>query len=193
MTELPKKRYSAEFLKFYEWASKLLKENNKTLKIKNAKFIYNEGRCGGFCDESGIVLAGQARNFEQNFVHEVAHMIQILEKSPLWTEENWWDGKFDLPHFLKILNLLKLELDCEKRVLKLNKKWKMFDEDQYCRESNAYLYSYHYMFLKQNWNMSSNFYNKNIFSLMPSKLIPEYKLRIIDMALMVQFENALLL
>jgi hypothetical protein len=91
-------------------------------------------------------------NFE-NFIHEYCHFLQWKEKSNiyrdglinLWLLDLYCEGKNAAFTEDQLWAIQELELDCEKRVLGLNKKFKLgIDHDRYIRETNAYIYSYRY-------------------------------------------------
>jgi len=91
-------------------------------------------------------------NFE-NFIHEYCHFLQWKEKSDiyrdglinLWLLDLYCEGKNEAFTEEQLWAIQELELDCEKRVLGLNKKFKLgIDHDRYIRETNAYIYSYRY-------------------------------------------------
>lgn len=189
--KLPKREFSNNFLEFFDWACEYFEKHGKKIDIRDTTYVVANGRCGGYCDETGIVVAGRCEDFEEVLGHEVIHCHQIVENSPLWTDENWWEGKFDIPHFLKILNLMALERDCEERVLELNKKWKLFDEKRYIKKANACLLSYHIMFLNRSWSMTSSIYDEKILEIVPDKLLSLKQLRNIDMVLIAQINHLL--
>jgi hypothetical protein len=98
-------------------------------------------------------------NFE-NFIHEYCHFLQWKDKSDIYSDglinllllDLYCEGKNATFTEEQLWAIQELELDCEKRVLELNKKFKLgIDEDRYIRETNAYIYSYRYsMEMKNN-------------------------------------------
>ena len=191
MFSLPKGEYSPNFLEFFKWSVSLAKENGKYIDVRNAQYVLSSGRCGGYCDGLGIVIAGKSKLFEKNFAHEMGHLKQIIDDSPLWVDEDWWTGSFDIPHFLKMLKLLALERDCERIVLEFNKQWKLFDEIEYIKEANSCLYSYIIRFLNRKWAISKPIYSKEILSLMPDHLVSMEEIKTFDIELIIKISKLL--
>jgi len=184
MTELPKKRYSAEFLKFYEFACKKAEKHGKIIDIRDSKFVLFEGKCQGYCDGDQVVVAGRIKNFESVFVHEVSHLEQSIENSPHWLSADHWPKKFKIEDFEDYFKIIQMERDCEIRSVKHGKRWGLFDINNYIKRANSYLIFYHFAFLRKKWVYFKNLYCKEILDEMPSKIFSEESLKKIDMDLM---------
>ena len=136
--------------------------------------LYNKEQlpdaCGGWCsiDEDGkeFVVAMKHHMGFEILIHEYCHFLQWKTDRRLWDRSMLtYDILFDwisypslvYSPFLKdckitqqeldqsLHDILEIEHDCEKRVLKLVKNCPIedFDTDKYIRASNAYLWSYH--------------------------------------------------
>jgi hypothetical protein len=126
--------------------------------------------CGGWCSideyEKEFAVAMKHHMGFEILIHEYCHFLQWKEDRRLWDKSmSTYDILFDwisypsLVHnaFIKdckitdeeldqsLHDILELEHDCEKRVLKLVKNCPIedFDTDKYIRAANAYLWSYH--------------------------------------------------
>ena len=187
---LPKGEYSKEFLKFFDYVLGYLKKHNKELKIHNTSYLIKEGKCGGYFDGDKIAVSGKSSNFCQILAHEFAHCQRFIEECPLLNKEFYWD-RFEVDSFDDLYNLILIERDCEIRVLKLNRKWNLFDADIHNKEANAYLHLHHFMFLKKKYISMPDLYAKEIINLMPDKIVSAKSLKKINMDIMKVFERAL--
>jgi hypothetical protein len=136
--------------------------------------LYNKEQlpdaCGGWCsiDEDGkeFVVAMKHHMGFEILIHEYCHFLQWKTDRRLWDKSMLtYDILFDwisypslvYSPFLKdckitqqeldqsLHDILEIEHDCERRVLKLVKNCPIedFDTDKYIRAANAYLWSYH--------------------------------------------------
>ena len=138
--------------------------------------------CSGFFDEKALVVATNKKNkidWTGTVIHESCHLDQYLEKSPVYTKgdiglhvvEDWITGKQkDKKKAMKaFMDTVYMELDCEIRSVKKFKRYKIkFNEKEYIRQANAYLYSYVYGFLNKKW-FPTPYEKKSIVKNMPSK------------------------
>ncbi|NBQ17561.1 hypothetical protein EBU24_04540 [bacterium] len=107
-------------------------------------------------EEEFVVAMKHHMGFEI-FIHEYCHFLQWKYDRKLWNKSMItydllfdWIGDKSLDVTDEALNtslhdILEIEHDCEKRVLKLikNNPIEDFDNDKYIRAVNAYLWSYH--------------------------------------------------
>ena len=136
--------------------------------------LYNEEQladaCGGWCwidgDEKEFAVAMDHSMGFEILIHEYCHFLQWKTDRKLWDKSmSTYDTLFDWISFPSLTyspfikdfkttpeeldqslhDILALEHDCEKRVLKLVKNCPIedFDTDKYIRAANAYLWSYH--------------------------------------------------
>lgn len=189
---------SPNFLKFYDWSQKYLKEHNKTCRISNSKSIrHKSGKCAGWCDGNHIEVAFKNLLFEETYVHEFSHMQQAVENCQAWQDydSSFWDDlekkKITLDTWKSILSIISLEHDCESRSIQHSKKWKLFDNKQYARKANVYLYYYQYLFVRGKWITSTGIYKPYLIDLMKDKLVNLEELDRIDMSMMRIYDHLL--
>ena len=126
--------------------------------------------CGGWCwiddDEKEFAVAMKHHMGFEILIHEYCHFLQWKTDRKLWNKSmSTYDILFDwisypslaVSPFVKdykvtpeeldqsLHDILEIEHDCEKRVLKIVKNCPIenFDTDKYIRAANAYLWSYH--------------------------------------------------
>jgi hypothetical protein len=128
-----------------------------------------DGYGGWFCAEKGdeeLVVAMKHHMGFEILIHEYCHFLQWKTDRKLWDKsQSTYDFLFDWissPYlqyniYVKgrevteeqlnqsLHDIIELEHDCEKRVLKIVKNCPIedFDMDKYIRAANAYLWSYH--------------------------------------------------
>lgn len=138
--------------------------------------------CSGFFDEKTLTVATNKKDeleWVGVIIHESCHLDQYLEKSPVYMKddlglyivEDWIKGKQkDKKKAIKaFMDTVYMELDCEMRSVKKFKKYKIkFNEKEYIRQANAYLYSYVYAFLNKKW-YPTPYEKKSIVKNMPTK------------------------
>lgn len=189
---------SEQFAAFFDWSLNYLCEHEKTIKIANSRHIlmsYSQ-KCSGYCDGSEIVIALKNPLFEQVYVHEFAHMMQAIEESILWKDEDdFWDvlnlKGLTIPDYSKVMEVIALERDCEQRSIALSKKWKLFDNEKYAKQANLYLHYYQYLFLTNKWINSTSIYHPTLLDYMPSKIEALGSFYKIDMDLMNLYHDCL--
>jgi hypothetical protein len=159
--------------------------------IRPVKYLVLSGniRCSGyFCEETmKLVVAGKSKDWLGILVHEYAHLTQWQDKrTNIWKTgsigvthlDDWLGGK-------KIRSVKKaiewsrdLELDNEKRSVKLIKKWKLpIDLNDYIKKANAYIQFYNWMRYSKRWSRPGNapYSNKVIYEAMPPNFRMNYK------------------
>ena len=159
--------------------------------VRPVKYLVLSGniRCSGyFCEETmKLVVAGKSKDWLGILVHEYAHLTQWQDKNTnIWKTgstgvtnlDDWLGGK-------KIRSVKKaiewsrdLELDNEKRSVKLIKKWKLpVDLNDYIKKANAYIQFYNYMRYSKRWSKPGNapYSNKVIYEAMPPNFRMNYK------------------
>lgn len=182
--------FSENFREFSEWTKEYCKEHDKKIILKKAKILrFEGGNCAGWCDGDTLAIATLAPLAAETYCHEFAHMTQAVDKSPVWRDNvvffgDLMENKVCVSSFFSVMEVIELERDCEKRSLQLSKKWGLFDNELYAQLANAYLYYYHYVFLKKTWFPSSQIYNPIIVDLMPKTLLPAKHFNKINMDLM---------
>lgn len=188
---------SRNFKKFFDWSIDYLGKHDKKVVIVNSKSVVQDGiKCSGWCDDDEIVVARKNPLFQEVFVHEFSHMQQNIEQSPYWKDTSlFWrhlsKDKVAINSWDSVLDIISLERDCEKRVIKHSKKWKLFDNNLYAKRANLYLYYYQYVFLKRRWTNSTSIYHPYLVDVMPEKILPMSQFKTIDMPLMQLFEDCI--
>jgi hypothetical protein len=159
--------------------------------IRPVKYLVLSGniRCSGyFCEETmKLVVAGKSKDWLGILTHEYAHLTQWQDKSTnIWKTgstgvthlDDWLGGK----KIRSIKNAIEwsrdLELDNEKRSVKLIKKWKLpIDLNDYIKKANAYIQFYNWMRYSKRWSRPGNapYSNKAIYEAMPPNFRMNYK------------------
>ena len=142
----------------------------------------------GYFDEieKKLVVAGKKNIWLGVLVHEYAHLTQWVDGCKEWIEgceglpkvDEWLAGK-------RVHNIQKhlarsrdLELDNEKRSVKLIKKYKLpIDIKSYVQRANAYVQFYNWMFYTRKWSSEKNspYCNPNVYEQMPTTFRMNYK------------------
>ena len=159
--------------------------------IRPVKYLVLSGniRCSGyFCEETmRLVVAGKSKDWLGVLAHEYAHLTQWQDKSTnIWNTgstgvthlDDWLGGKKIRSIKKAIDQSIKLELDNEKRTVKLIKKWCLpIDLNDYIKKANAYLLSYRWMRVTRKWSKPNNspYGNKAIIAAMPPNFSLDYK------------------
>lgn len=112
--------------------------------------------------------------------HEFGHANQYLESSELWVDSSQflvWDDyftneKFKMSKVKKVwANIVKLEADCEKRVLNFIDEFNLpISKESYTQRANAYLYFYMFALKKRKWYNKAPYEIKEIVKEMPTTI-----------------------
>lgn len=146
-------------------------------------------RCSGyFCEETmKLVVAGKSKDWLGILVHEYCHLTQWQDKkSNIWNRgstgvthlDDWLSGKKIRSVKTAITNSRDLELDNEKRSVKMIKKWNLpIDIVDYTKKANSYIQFYNWMRFTRKWSRPGNapYSNKNIYDAMPTTFRMNYK------------------
>lgn len=183
---------------------KLVKETCENNNIKFNITNYSEinsgwGRGTGFFDGTELrVAGGQNQKYVLGIVaHEFGHLNQFLEKDKTYFCKDmkyfvdWLKGEniSDNKAYLGMQAIIRNEKDCEKRGVSYIKKYDLpLNIENYIKQANLYLYSYHWMFRNKK-SISTDIFinNSKLVKLMPSHFrnhhdtyIPEYIYKAID-------------
>lgn len=115
-------------------------------------------RCEGFFNdqEKMIKIARHSANFLETLVHEYSHFLQYINNSKIYQKsdkailmvDDWFAGK-DFPEDKlrrSFFIIRAMERDCEKRAVKLIKKFNLqIDEKLYTKRAHCYIYSHFLM------------------------------------------------
>lgn len=123
--------------------------------------------CTGYFDENEMILCVSNIKNEDSFIpilaHESSHMDQFIHDKYLWDKSNpgytiffeWLEGKTIVKQEVLIeavQDIIRLELDCERRALKKIAKYKLdVDLEHYIRGTNAYLFGYLFALETKHW------------------------------------------
>jgi hypothetical protein len=178
-----------EELEFKEFVKSECKKHKIKCKIKNVKYLIlsKNIKCGGYFDSDGGVLAVASNNVNYLGIlaHEYSHMTQWLDKIELWDlsadsinfVDEWLAGK-EVDDIEKHMGAARdLELDNEKRTVKIIKKHKLdINVESYIQKANAYIYFYTYMLQSRKWCKPNNspYNNKILVDAMPKKFVKNY-------------------
>ena len=124
-------------------------------------------RCSGYFDADNrkLVCATNRPDFLSILVHEYCHLTQWEEDIPLWgasgnslTKVDEWLGGKRVHNIKKHLAVSRdLELDNEKRSVKMIRKWKLsIDVEDYVKKANAYVLFYNWMYHSRRWSSPQN-------------------------------------
>jgi hypothetical protein len=145
-------------------------------------------RCTGYCepdDYKELVVAKKDPNWLMTLVHEYGHLTQWIDQTKEWKDsynidnvDDWLNGK-EVPNIKKALSVTRdLELDNEKRSVKLIKKWNLpIDIKVYTKKANAYICFYNRLLITRKWCHPHNTPSRNpkIWKKMPARFNMNYK------------------
>jgi len=169
-------------------------ENNVNLKLlyKNRVNIPNDNNFlnGYFNDyplEFSCAMLKPQKEWIPIFLHEYCHFKQWKEKSILWEDlkkiQNklwkWIDHKIELDseELREVISItINIELDCEKRVVKLIKKNKLnyINIEEYINSANTYIGFYHILEENRKWYIKAPYEFKKIRNTMPNVFLNNY-------------------
>jgi hypothetical protein len=183
---------------FVELVRKECLSLNVEFRITKTKQVDNGDHClcsGYFEDDSGgsrarLVVAGKHPNWFETLVHEFNHLRQWKEHDPIWLNEHihfwaWVSGETPkLSHrnvVMSVRRLRNLELDCEKRSVRMIRKYKLpIDIEHYIKGANAYVKFYTLLGKTGAWCTKSTYRTKKIMRYMPTRFMPERWYRTLD-------------
>jgi hypothetical protein len=167
--------------KFYGWAIAQLIESSVDIKLLQK---WSSDKAGGFFiypeegeDPQFMVCLKNDVAFEL-FIHEFCHFLQWRDgpkkihagfdrAAKFW---DWLNNKRKINPGVDLLQ--ELELDCEKRAVRLIKKYNLpVDITKYCQSANVYISSYLFIEEKRSWfKRSGASTNPDIYSYFPDTL-----------------------
>ena len=170
-----------------------IKPFNVELNIRSGKTVNlgdGVGRCGGYFDGTNIVVASKNKKWFEILLHEYCHFLQYKDENKWYlkstelnqsdkTLNDWLTGskKFSIYEVDLLCTVeQKMELDCEKRVIKLIDKLNLpINKELYIKEANAYIFLYTHINKYGKWCKKGPARFKKIVNLMPSVFLKEYK------------------
>lgn len=175
---------------FMDHVKKECLNHGVNLDLRDSKYIElsDSIKCGGYFEENPPTLALAAGHPEAKtlFLHEYGHMTQWLEKAPVWEGlgdslevlESWLSGEDAEDIETHVHRAKDLELDNEKRVVAMIKKWDLdIDSEEYTRKSNAYVLFYLYLLKSRKWSEPGNspYTNQRVIESMSPRFDMDYE------------------
>lgn len=159
--------------------------------IKNVQYVKLSPsiRCSGYFDDVDNILAASMGKEDglSILVHEYCHLTQWQDGFHLWKKagraipviDEWLEGKYKRPDVLdRAFEVsIGLELDNEKRSVKMIKKWGLsIDTTDYVKKANAYIQFYNYLRKSRRWSKPGNqpYNNKRLVEAMPASFRMNY-------------------
>jgi len=111
------------------------------------------------------------------FAHEYGHFLQWKDKQSIWYSYpdnvklffDWLNIDDDKITDRIVHGTQMVELDCEKRVIKIIKEFNLpINIKKYCRASNAYIWSYQVIKRTRKWPKKPPYTDKKILQIMPN-------------------------
>lgn len=175
-----------------------LYDNNVKIILSKTDRVYlpaEQISCSGWFDSAGkngptlaCAVYGPAHEWIPTFAHEYCHFIQWKKNIKIWqkcdkiTQEKFNKVLSDKPltnDLNKVLDDTRdLEVDCEKRTIKLIKKYNIdFDYEKYIAEANTYIHFYNYMKMYRSWYPTGQppYKNEKLLDLAPKHMAASYR------------------
>ena len=190
--DLTLKTYDEKIDIFMEYAFKKLYSKKVKITISAAEYILlvsENLKCNGYFYEDdyedlifGIAIGNTLDEWFPIFVHEFCHFEQFCENKARWNSLRdddlwyWVAGTKELTQqeLTDAINDSRdLEHDCELRVLKKIKEFKLpIDTERHSQQAAAYILFYDYMMKYRKWYKIGNepYRNEKLMKLMPKKL-----------------------
>jgi hypothetical protein len=173
---------------FVEYVKAHCKELGIKCDLRPTHFVYcGSIKCAGYFDSDSnmLVVSMKHKDALGVLVHEYCHLTQWQDGIELWSiagnalnkVEDWLKGKRVRNIATHLAHSRDLELDNERRSVKMMKKWKLtIDVDDYIRKANAYVHFYNWMHHSRTWSKPGNapYTNKVVLSTMSSKFNMRY-------------------
>ncbi len=178
-------------LAFIQYVKQECKRTGITCIFKNTKSItLNKElntKCSGYFDSENkeLVVSMKHADALSLLVHEYCHLTQWEEGIPLWEKagtsgmklDEWLEGKRIKNIKTHIAVVRDLELDNEKRSVKMIKKWDLsINIKKYTKRANAYIHFYNYLFHTRRWSKPTNspYTNKQVIKIMSYQFNMDY-------------------
>jgi hypothetical protein len=185
MLKLTKKHQS-----FVDYIKKSCKEKGIKCELRNVGYVKiskTEG-CTGYFDDYNkkLVCSMKAPDAFHVLVHEYAHFTQWVDQCKVWTSlgdsldivDRWLSGEDFEDIDDHITACMNLELDCEKRAVKIIQEFGLkINLEEYVKKANAYVLFYDHMRRIRSWCKKENmpYRNKVLIKAMPSTFKINYK------------------
>lgn len=175
---------------FIEHVKAECKANNIKLKLKQSDYVVatKSIKCSGYFDETNreLVVAKKNPQWLEILVHEYGHLTQWKENCREWRNlgdsidklDDWLQGKEVKNIKTAIARVRNLELDNEKRAVKIMKNWNLpIDTKVYTQKANAYVAFYNWMYFTRRWCSPKNspVRNPEVYEKMPKIFRMDYQ------------------
>ena len=180
-------------IRFVKWVKKQCRMYGVKCSLRNVKYLRLSGniKCSGYFDDTTdkkptLVVSMNRPDWLEILVHEYCHLTQWVEQVPIWKKAEvslgkvweWLDGKNCRSIEKHIAVARDLELDNEKRAVKIIKKFELkVDLVHYVKKANAYVQFYNWMLVTRKWSKPKNspYKNKNLVNAMSNKFNMKYE------------------
>jgi hypothetical protein len=182
-------KYTRNEIKFIEHVKRECKKHDFKCSLRPVKYVKltENIKCSGWFDEDTkmLVVSMNRPDWIEILAHEYSHFTQYIDQIPQWKKssvslgylDDWLNGKKIKNIEYHIDNCRDLELDNEKRSVKLIKKFNLnVDLNNYVRKANAYLHFYNYIKISRRWSKPDNspYKNKVVKSAMSTRFNMNY-------------------
>jgi hypothetical protein len=175
---------------FVKYVRSECKAHGIKLRLKPTKTVSTPDNieCVGYCepdDLKELAVAKSNQDWLMTLVHEYAHLTQWIDQCKEWQDsyeidnlDDWLNGK-DMPSIERALAVTRdLELDNEKRSVKLIKQWDLpINVKVYTQKANAYVQFYNYLYYTRRWCQPENSPARNpkVWKKMPTTFRMNYE------------------
>jgi hypothetical protein len=182
--------YKANVKQFVDFVRSECKANGVKLMLRKRTYVVvsRNLKCSGYFDgiNKELVVAINQRGWLGVLVHEFAHMTQWLDNCKAWKDsmnhpddvDDWLNGK-ELKNIKRTIAVSRnLELDNEKRSVKLIKQWNLpIDIKDYTQKANAYIQFYNWLYFTRRWCSPDNspYKNPKVYKEMPTVFRMNYR------------------
>ena len=164
-----------------------LLEYNGRIIICKGEYCGGDSQCQGMfyfdAKETPMIKIAKGNTTQQEafgvLIHEYSHFLQWRDNSKIWNkfdEENFsFDDVILKPkkNKDKLLLLINLEADCERRSIKIIRKNNIINDRVYAQMANAILYKYAYLYHYNKWPRGAKL--KQLYATCPDRLLKSYK------------------
>lgn len=187
------KTYIRSVDRFIKYVNQDCEERGIDILVSLKDFVKCDAvKSNGYYDDVNKVLAISVNKpiteWLRTLVHEYAHSLQDKEKCKIWVDGqdsytrffNWQEGTETLSKKELDLHCRRaqmIELDCERRALKLITKFNLpLNKKEYCKSGSSYIYFYLFIKKMGKWYKIGKepYRNERILSMMPDNLDGNY-------------------
>lgn len=149
---------------FFDDLRQELKRTKTSLVLSTSDVYIDDSRVSGYYSKQAKTIMVKFDEFYlETLLHEYCHYLQYQSKKPITKDIDyhlnimwkWLNKEIEIDIKLvkkSILAVQNLELDCERMVLKLVKKYKLkIDLERYISIANVYIYFHNYVLRNRTW------------------------------------------